>query len=200
MDVDKWDLPDPRLRGINEQHHRAVWFVNLCAKAGDATALHRLQFAALYPARAIVELMLDAAEAQELRAYRNKDVKKGRKQFEEDLTPRLKHYGLIERIRIHDFHRSGCVPPDPKRVEMFFGGPMKLTASKGAAVLTIPPTGPKATLTGNSSVKDQRSLCNVDGAFFDPIGEQYVPLGQILVEYLQGVPELITWFEEQLAK
>ncbi|MEX2214122.1 MAG: hypothetical protein WD768_08345 [Phycisphaeraceae bacterium] len=199
MDDDKWDLPDPRIRGINEQHHRAVWFINLCAKAGDATALFRLQFAALYPARAIVELMLDAAENQELPAYHNKDVKKARKQFEEVLSPRLTHYALIERIRIHDFHRSGCVPPDPKRVEMFFGGQMKLTASKGAAVLSIPSTGPKVTLTGNSSVKDQRSLCNVDGAFFDPVSDQYLPLHRVLVEYLKDVPDTIAWFEEQMA-
>jgi len=127
MDGDKWDLPDRRIRGIKEQHDRAVWFLKLCAKARDATAMFRLGFAALYPSRAIVELMLDAAERQELPAYRNKDVKKGRKKFEEELSPRLKHYKLIERIRIHDFHRSGCVPPDPERVEMFFGGPTTLT-------------------------------------------------------------------------
>src|SRR5690606_34439502 len=161
--------------------------------------LHRLQFAALYPARAIVELMLEAAEGQELPEYRNRDVKLARKQFEGKLSPRLTHYGLIERIRIHDFHRIGCVPPDPKRVEMFFGGPMKLTASKGAAVLSIPSTGPKVSLTGNSSVKDQRSLCNFDGAFFDPVSEQYLTLHQILVEYLTDVPEVIAWFEEQMA-
>jgi hypothetical protein len=157
MDND-FGLPDVTLRGINEHHERALWFLGLSTQAGDATAQFRLQFTSLYFARGIVDLMLDAALRQELPKYRNKDAQESRKQFEKDLAPRITHYALIERIRIHDFHRSGCVPPDPKRREVFFGGPMKLIANKGSAIFTIPASGPKVTTTGNSSYKDQRSL------------------------------------------
>ncbi len=67
---------------------------------------------------------------------------------------------------------------------------------KGVAALTIPSTGPEVTLTGNSSVKDQRSLCNSDGCFYDDLSGQYLPLERILSEYLEAVPTTITWFEQ----
>ena len=138
----------------------------------------------MYFARGIVELMLDAAKSQELPKYRGKDEQKCRKGFEQDLAPKLPHYFLIEKIRIHDFHRFGCVPPNPKGQEVFFGGTMKLTAKKGAATLSIPAAGPQVTLTGESSVKDQRSLCKADGSFYDDVSHKYLPLRQILVEHI----------------
>src|SRR5712691_10036374 len=49
--------------------------------------------------------------------------------------------------RIHDFHRFGCVPPDPKYHMVLYGGPSKLVANQGAAVLAILSEGPKFTLT-----------------------------------------------------
>ncbi len=189
-------FPDPRLRGIYEQHHRARWFLSLALEAEDPDARFRFLIAAVYFARAIVELMLDAARAQELKDYCDKNEQKCRKEFEEQLAPRLPHYYLIEKIRLHDFHRFGCIPPSPTREEIFFGGPMKLTAGKGAALLTIPPSGPKVTLTGKSSKKDQRSLCNADGCFFDDVSGQYLPLQRILAEYLKVVPATINWLKQ----
>ena len=197
--ADELPFSDPRLAGINEHHHRARWFLSLALQANEHEARFRFLITAMYFARGIVELMLDAARAQVLKDCRDKDEQKSRKQYEEQLAPTLPHYHLIEKIRIHDFHRFGCVPADPKAKQVFFGGPMKLTASNGAAVLSIPASGPKVTTTGNSSVKDQRTLCNADGHFFDDVSGQYVSLEKIVVEYLEGVPAAIENFERLMA-
>jgi hypothetical protein len=190
---------DPRVQGVCEQHARAKWFCALADDAKDTVEQFRLLIAAVYFSRAVVELMLDAAEVQALREFRDNDRKKNRSNCEAQLAPMLSHYLLIERIRIHDFHRFGCVAPHPTRREIFLGGGMKLTASKGAAVLSIPASGPQVALTGNSSAKDQRSLCSDDGSFFDDVSGKYVPLRQILDEYLRNMPVTIAWFEEQMA-
>jgi hypothetical protein len=198
--METFDLPDPRVQGVREQHERARWFCAVANNSKDTTEQFRLLMAAIYFSRAVVELMLDAAEAQALLEFRNDDKKESRRNCEAQLTPMLSHYLLIERIRIHDFHRFGCIPPHPNRREVFFGGPMKLTASKGAAVLAIPSSGPRVTLTGNSSARDQRTLCVDDGSFFDDVSGKYLALRQILDEYLANVPATITWFEKQMAQ
>lgn len=189
-------FPSPRIRGVREQHYRAQWFVQNALASQDMTVRFRLLIIAVYPARAIVELMLEAAERQELKRFRNNDAKQSRRDFEETLVQALLHYHLIEKIRIHDFHRFGCIPPDPKYRQMFYGGPIRLTASRGAAVLAVPPEGPKVTLTGDSRVKEQRPLCADDGRFFDDGSGEYLALETILVEYLNTVPAVITEFEQ----
>ena len=187
------------LRGIREHHERVMWFVSLADAADNSDQHFRLLMAAVYFARGIVELMLEAAKAQELPNYCDKDEQKCRKAFEEQFAPKLPHYSLIEKIRIHDFHRVGCIPPNSKRQEVVFSGPMKLTASKGAAGLAIIDSRPQVTLTGNSTVTDQRSLCYADGSFYDEMREKYLPLRQILTEFLEKVPDTIKWFEQQRA-
>jgi len=86
--------------------------------------------AAIYPARAIVELMLEALDKKELTSFQNKDAGKNRGEFENLIAPKLPQYYLIEKIRIHDFHRFGCLPPQPGERVLFYGGPIKLTRAK----------------------------------------------------------------------
>jgi hypothetical protein len=190
--------PDPAVMGAREHFARAGWFCELAGRTKDPVEQHRLLFAALYSARAIVEIILDAAEGQMMRAFHESDQKASRKACEAVLSPKFQHYHLVEKIRIHDFHRSGCLPSRKDRVTMFFGGPMKLTASKGGVAFAIPPSGPQVTTTGNSSYKDQRSLCGVDGTFFDEGTKSYLPLSQILNEYMRGVPDALAWFEKEI--
>jgi hypothetical protein len=189
----------PRLRGINEHYERVTWFAALADKADNNKERFRLLISSLYSARAIIELMFEAAERQEVPGYLDKDAKKCRKNFEPEIASRITHYSLVERIRIHDFHRYGVIPPNPDRQELFFGGPITLKANRGGAELSIPETGPQLTLSGSSSIKDQRSLCNANGEFFDDISEKYLPLGQIVGEFLESVPEALKWFQHELA-
>jgi len=145
--------------------------------------------AAIYPARAIAELMIEAAKKQELPSLKN------RKEMEEVIIPKLPYYKLIYRIRIHDFHRFGCLPPSPKYEKVFCGGPITLTAKKGSAVMVFTPQGPKLTVTGDSSIKGDRPLYNQDGLFFDEDSKRYVPLNRILDDFLSAVPKVIAEFE-----
>jgi hypothetical protein len=146
---------------------------------------------AIYPARAITELMLEAAKKDEIPGLT-------RDTFEEAYLVGLPHYHLIEKIRIHDFHRFGCTP---NRGQMHFGGPVKMTASKGEAAIRIALNGPggkQVIETGNSKVKEQRSLVQNGFSFLDEVSNAYLRLDQILIPYHEAVGPLINKFKELL--
>ena len=85
--ADEFPFPDLRLRGINEHHHRTCWFLSLALQANEHEVRFRFLITAMYFARGIVELMLNAARAQVLKDCRDKDEQKIRKQYEEQLAP-----------------------------------------------------------------------------------------------------------------
>ena len=185
----------PRFRGVHEHLERARWFLQLSKDSPDVLARFRLALAGIYSARAVIEIMLEAAERQELQVYRNADPKQSRKKLEDTLMPDLPLYCSVERIRIHDFHRFGCVPPNPDVHAVFFGGPVKLVAQKGAASVQVAASGPSTAVSGHSQVKEQRPLCQKDGQFFDDVSGQYLPLEKILESFLAGLPAVVARVE-----
>jgi|GEM_PF-1622911 len=194
INIDKI-FPDVKVQGVLEQYTRAIRFYNLSKRCKKQSTVFLNLIAAIYPSRAIVEIMLESAFNQELKIFQNSDPKRSRKDFEDKLVQILPFYYLIEKIRIHDFHRFGCLPPDQKYKQLFYGGPVKLVANKGMVVMTITPKGPLTIKTGNSSIKEQRTLCTVDGHFFDEESGKYFLLNEILEKYLSAVPEAIAYFE-----
>jgi hypothetical protein len=192
---DRFPFTGPRLQGIYEQHRRARRFVQLARRCKNPTTRLTNLIAAVYPTRATVELMLGAAEKQELKSFQNKDAQKSRKDFEKVLAPMLPYYYLLEKIRIHDFHRFGCIPPNSKYYRMLYGGPVNLKASKGTAALAVTPKGPKHILTGNSKIKEQRPLCTRDASFFEEESGKWLSLDEILDNFLRAVPSVIKYFE-----
>jgi len=191
----KPSLTSPRLLGIKEQHFRALRFLRLSRSCKKQESKFRNLIAAVYPARAIAELMLESARKQELTGFRNKDMEKSARDFEQVLEPKLPYYSLVKKIRFHDFHRFGCIPPNPAHHNVFLGGPVKLVAKKGKAAIVLTSKGPEYIETGDSSIKQQRPLCTKDGFFFDEVSEQYLSLETILEEYLQAIPKTIAEFE-----
>jgi hypothetical protein len=187
----------PRVRGVLEHIERSRWFLMLARDSSDMVAKHRFALAGIYSARAVVEIMLEAAEHQEFQAYRNADPKQSRKDLETTLVADLPLYYLVEKIRIHDFHRFGCVPPNPRVREVLFGGPAKLIARQGTAALQVPASGPTVFVSGQSQVKQQRPLCQDDGQFFDDASGQYLRLEEILDRFLAGLPAVVARFEDQ---
>jgi len=185
----------PRIQGIYEQYYRARHFLQLANRCKKARSRFTNLIAAVYPAQAIVELMLTAAEEQELITFHNKDKNESYKQFKQKLAPTLPHYYLIEKIRIHDFHRFGCVPPNPKLHQKTLGGPIKLTAKRGAIALRLKPEGPEISCSGDSHAKEQRPLCNYDGRFFEEESNKLLSLEEILGDFLEAVPSAIVQFE-----
>lgn len=189
-------LQSPRLKGILEQHKRAKRFLRLANKCKrDASRFTNL-IAAIYPARSIVELMLEAVEKQELAEFKGK-AQENRESFEGALKPKLPFYDLLEIIRIHDFHRFGCIPAPQKREIVIMQGPIKIRAGKGGNPQSAAPGGLNYVAKGNVSITGQRSLVRKNNDFFDEEKGEYVSLDLVLENFLSAVPETIKWFKEQ---
>lgn len=189
----------PRVSGIQEHLERAQFFVELARQQKDAKSSYRLKLAAVYSCRAIAELMLEAAEKQEVKEPKDPDSKINRKALEDQIPRKLPFYNLLEIVRIHDFHRFGIIPPDPAIRQVMLGGPVKLIAQKGAAAVSMTPQGVGVQTTGGSQVKQQRPLLNQDGAFFDEQSSEYVSLDKALQAFLREAPDVISEFEKLVA-
>ncbi len=187
-------LLTPRIQGIQLQYRRAKRFVQLANRCRNTTSKFTNLIAAVYPACAIIELMLYAVEVQEIKPFPDSIKEKRRKEFKQELFNMLPYSSLLEKIRIHDFHRFGCLPPSQTHIHEFVGGPIKLKANKGMVSLSLLSKGTKLTVTGNSSFEEQRSLDTRNGSFFDDKSRQYVTLDRILNDFLSEVPNAITKF------
>ena len=190
----------PRARGIREHLQRAYFFVDLARLQEDAKSSFRLKLAAVYSCRAIADLMLGAAEKQQVKGLSDPNPSVNRKALEDQISSKFPFYDLLERVRIHDFHRFGILPPEPGVRQVMIGGPFKLTAQKGSAAVFITEQGIKAPTTGASKVEQQRPLVNQDGAFFDEQSSEYVDLDKLLEAFLREAPDIISEFEKHLRR
>ena len=165
------------MQGIYEHLRRAKHFMRLANRCKLSVSKFTNLIAAVYSARAIAELMIEAAKKQELPSLKN------REEVEKVIIPKLPYYKLIYRIRIHDFHRFGCLPPSQKSKTLFIGGPITLTAQKG-----------------KSSIKGERQLFTENGIYFGIDNKKLVPLDKILDDFLSAVPKVIAEFESYCQK
>ena len=175
---------------MHEHLERLQMFLDLAEKSTNTEERFRLLIACVYFARAIVELMFEAADS--------KQVPSTRDELKAKLPPQLPWFDLIERIRIHDFHRFGLLAPSTKVRVVFHGGPIKLIAKKGGALYTFDRKGPVRVTTGDSSIKEQRPLLCNDGKYFDEQTQRWLSLHQILTEYVKALPKVIDEFEKEM--
>ena len=159
-------------------------------KSKEPVVIFRLQVASIYFARGIIELIFEAADKGLLKASRD--------QLKETLLEKLRWYNLIEKIRIHDFHRFGLILPNPNMNTLFVGGPIKLYAKNGKATYSISSTDSQKEVTGDSRIDAQRPLNYDDGRFFDDDTGKYVTMEQILKDFLCDVPTVINEFKKDL--
>jgi len=144
--------------------------------------------------------MLEAAQKQEIGNLQDSDPKVNRDAFETTISRHVPFYLLIERIRIHDFHRFGLVPPNSEFREATVLGPIKLIANKGTAAVAMSSEGLRVIETGESKVKQQRPLVLDDGRFFDDESSQWVGLDEILRAVLKQSESILSVFEQSLTK
>lgn len=173
---------DPRLQGILEQYERAKLFLREAQETADPVDRFRRLIASLYFSRAIVEIMLEAAVMEV--------VKVGRDDLDQRLERILPGYLLIEKVRIHDFHRFGVIPIPG----ISMGGLIRIQARGGHASLVLGPNGPEISTSGQSRVIQQRALCMEGDRVFDDESGRYMTLEELLTPYLEAVPRAIDEF------
>ena len=173
-------MPSPRLEGVNEQLERAKLFLSEAANSKDPVDRLRRFMASNYFARAIAEIMFEASEKQEMERSRDEL----NLLFEQDIP----HFRLLEKIRIHDFHRFGILH---RAERVFVGGPIKLKVSGGVAALRIGSDGFQVITTGQSEVNQQRPLITSGDQVFDEESNKYLSFEEVLTKYLAAVPAVI---------
>jgi hypothetical protein len=157
----------PRMQGAYEQYRRAKHFLRLARHCKKPISKFTNLITAVYPSRAIVEIIIEAVKKKEFPNIKN------REEIEKIIIPKLPYYKLIYRIRIHDFHRFGCLPPSPEHKTVFYGGTIMLTTNKG-----------------KKAIAGDRPLITKDGIYFS-IGKKFIPLDKILNDFLEAVPEVL---------
>ena len=183
-------LKDHRVNGVKEHYFRIKRFINNAKRAKKSETKFRNMIAAVYPARAIAELIFESAEKGL--------VQKTRDEIKSWLEKEVPFFSLVEKIRIHDFHRFGCLPPNPKVISSFIGGPVKLKASSGYAHVNVSLKEEVMTTSGGSAVQKHRPLYNHDGHFFDESSGKYINLGKIIEDYAKTLPSIISKFEKMM--
>jgi hypothetical protein len=156
-------------------------------------AKFRILLAAAYSCRAIVELMLEETTPE------RDALTVDREGLTALFVAKLPYFRLIERVRIHDFHRYGLSPPIPGVNHVMYRGPTTLTVGgdgPGTAFWTLGRNGPETFVKGSGKVKEHRPLLEVNGAFYDDATKTYVPLSKIIREYLLAMPAMIDEFNK----
>ncbi len=183
----KLEMPATSHAGIIEHFTRAALFYNIGMQTDDS-ARYRLHIAAIYSCRAIAEMMFEEADRGRVNADRGK--------VKQILLSALPFFNLVERIRIHDFHRVGLVPPDPNQKVIQFSGPVKLKPKGGQTIMSQTDKGFEYEVTGESSFAEQRSLVILNEYFFDEDTQSRVTLSNIIREYLVAVPHAVDQFQQ----
>jgi len=174
----------PRLVGVREQVVRAQMHLSEALASSDPTARFRKFIAAMYPGRAAVEIMREAATQGELTVDCD--------ELDKRIGAVLPGHTLIQKIRLHDFHRFGVMP----RPATFVGGPMRLKSSKGGvARVQFPPAGPQITKRGNADVVLNRPLQTDGDRAFDDASCEWVHIDQAIREYVETLPAALEIFE-----
>jgi len=165
------------MQGIYEHYRRARHFLQLAHRCKNPVSKFTNLIAAVYPSRAIAELIIEAVKKEEIPHFRK------REEIERVIIPKLPYYKLIHRIRIHDFHRFGCLPPSPKHKTVFYGGPIILNVQKGRKLII-----------------GDRPLLTEDGINFGTSNIKPVPLDKVLDNFLSAVPKVISEFQSYYQK
>ncbi len=189
---------NPRYRGVVEHSERATMLARFADAATNSADTYRLLLTAIYSVRAVVEIMAEAARMQELARFKNQNPDISGVALKTYLAGKLPYYQLVERIRIHDFHRFGILPPDPAFEMVFAGGPIKATARRGSASVVLQGGGFQVTTTGNSSVDLQRPLVIQDGLFLDDDSQQLVDLRTVVASNIKALDPVIQEFRDFL--
>jgi hypothetical protein len=169
-----------------EHLSRARFFLEQSRLQSDTEKQSRFVIASVYPARAVIEVMVD---------HLKRGMFKG--EFSEFLTEaaeKVRYFKAVEYLRDQDFHRR-AVQFVPGRQAMF--GPIRLNTGnspRGSAAFGGAMGEPMEAQTGKSGYVKQDRPLQIRGFEIDVEGEGWVPIDRVLETYLREVEEFIEAF------
>ncbi len=178
-----------RLLGIKEQIERAKGFLRDAQSESSYDRAFPKLIAAVYPARAAIEIMRESAKAGELTV----DLAA----FDRRIAELVPTYRLIHAVRIRDFHQYGILG----------GGRIMVTFQ-----VTLPPHGhseftmypdpvhPKAQLIVSDPSANRKLLLTSDVGVQDESTRDAIPYAVLLDEYLEQLETAVLEFESLLRR
>ena len=182
--------------GIEEHISRINLLHKLSIENSNKIDSYRLLLLSIYSCRAIVELILEAAEKGEIRKEIFPNSDNIRASLEIWIKERIKYYDLIEKIRIHDFHRFGIIPFNQSINTFQMNGPVKMIAQNGSIQIQYPDGIPNYTISGKSKIKNQRPLLIQDGLFYDENESVYITIKKVVETFQEEVNSLLIEFRK----
>jgi hypothetical protein len=172
---------------LSEHLARARFFLEQSRLQDDAEKRNRYIMACVYPARAVIEVIIRRLKSRMLKGDFN--------DFLTEAAPAVRYFKIIEYLRLHDFHRR-VVQFVPGRQVMY--GPITFgtgNSPQGAAAMSG--TGPGGLMEESTAktgyVKQDRPL-QIRGFVIHVEGEGWVPMDQVLGTYLSDVETFMGTF------
>ena len=182
-------IENPRLAGIKEHLRRAESHLAEAHQVKDYDSAFPKLIAAVYPARAALELMREAAKAGEL------TIDLG--ELDRRITEAIPRNRLIQAIRIRDFHHFGI--QGGGRILVTFQ--MRMPPLGHAEFSMYPnPLDPQAGISISDPTSPHKFLLTSDVVVQDEKEPVAIPYWILLREYLDQMKAFLPTFEAGLRK
>jgi len=180
---------NPRLAGAKEQLTRAWRLLEEAHAIRAYDAAFPKLIAAVYPARAALEIMREAAKLGELTV--------SLQEFDRRVAERVPRYRLIQAVRIRDFHRYGVQGGGRIMVEF----KIRMPPLGHAEFSMYPdPIDPRPEVRVSDQSGSYTLLLTSDVVVQDEREAQPIPYWVLLREYLEQMDALVGEFESLLRK
>lgn len=181
--------PSHRLAGVLEQLARARLLLQEAYAVRDYDDAFPKLIAAIYPARAALEIMREAARRGELSV--------SRKEFDRLVDQRVPRWRLIHAVRVRDFHDGGVQGGGRILVQFRIRLPPH---SQGAVSMRANPFDPRPRIRLSDPSGSYKLLLTSDVVVQDEEEPTAVPYWVLLEEYLEQMNRLFPEFQKLLRK
>jgi len=184
---------DRTLDGLNAKYRRARTLLDGALACTDRTSRFDKLVSAIEPAVGIPEQITQARQG------RFREIRIGKSELRRHLIGELPHLELLEKLRIHDFHRAGLTAPAGTTT---IHGEIRLEARGPGGFaqhgLTWPDNKPITRHSAGGSVTlDNKMVYQHEDTFLDETMGQYFSLEVLLSEFLEKAPVVIEWFRSE---
>lgn len=183
-------VPKTETIPVSDHYQRSIHFLNLSRTAETLEVFNWSLMASVYSGRAVIEIVYDRLK----KGYLGKD----HEQFVLDARTSIKHFKLIETMRVQDFHRHP-VKFSPTVFSVLGPARGKTSTQKGSLVgwFLDPDTGVfRGHTLRNAKITMDRPLQANGMTALDPDIEEFVVVDVAVEQYLIGLREYLVAFHE----